>query len=73
MRRGALGRPCGRLPDRGDGLCSQPNLSRLGNGPTVKDVIRNTFAYDISACYAAGTEAKGCALTKNKKTGSAAL
>jgi hypothetical protein len=35
---------CGRLPDSGVDLCSQPTLSRLENGPTLKDVIRITYA-----------------------------
>ena len=35
---------CGRLPDTGRDLCSQPTLSRLENAPGVKDVIRLTYA-----------------------------
>src|ERR1700740_2596779 len=35
---------CGRLPDSGRDLCSQPTLSRLENGPGLKDVIRLTYA-----------------------------
>jgi hypothetical protein len=35
---------CGRLPDTGDDLCSQPTLSRLENAPRLKDVIRLTYA-----------------------------
>ena len=35
---------CGRLPDSGDDLCSQPTLSRLENAPRLKDVIRLTYA-----------------------------
>ncbi len=33
---------CGRLPDTGRDLCSQPTLSRLENAPRIKDVIRLT-------------------------------
>ena len=35
---------CGRLPDSGRDLCSQPTLSRLENAPRLKDVIRLTYA-----------------------------
>ena len=35
---------CGRLPDSGHDLCSQPTISRLENAPCLKDVVRLTFA-----------------------------
>ena len=35
---------CGRLPETGDDLCSQPTLSRLENAPGPRDVIRLTYA-----------------------------
>jgi DDE family transposase len=35
---------CGRLPDSGRDLCSQPTVSRLENAPGLKDVIRLTSA-----------------------------
>jgi hypothetical protein len=35
---------CGRLPDTGRDLCSQPTLSRLENAPGLKDVIRLSYA-----------------------------
>jgi hypothetical protein len=35
---------CGRLPDTGRDLCSQPTLSRLENAPGLRDVIRLTYA-----------------------------
>src|SRR5271157_3371800 len=35
---------CGRLPESGRDLCSQPTLSRLENAPGLKDVIRLTYA-----------------------------
>lgn len=35
---------CGRLPDSGADLCSQPTLSRLENAPCLKDAIRLTYA-----------------------------
>ena len=31
---------CGRLPDTGTPLCSQPTLSRLENSPGLRDVLR---------------------------------
>jgi Transposase DDE domain group 1 len=33
---------CGRLPDSGDDLCSQPTVSRWGNAPTLREVVRMT-------------------------------
>ena len=35
---------CGRPPDTGVDLCSQPTLSRLENAPRLRDVIRLTYA-----------------------------
>jgi hypothetical protein len=35
---------CGRLPETGRDLCSQPTLSRLENAPRLKDVIRLSYA-----------------------------
>ena len=35
---------CGRLPDSGADLCSQPTVSRLENAPGLRDVIRMTYA-----------------------------
>jgi hypothetical protein len=35
---------CGRLPDSGDDLCSQPTVSRWENAPTLREVIRMTYA-----------------------------
>ena len=31
---------CGRLPETGLDLCSQPTVSRLENAPSLKDLIR---------------------------------
>jgi hypothetical protein len=36
--------PCGRLPDSGADLASQPTLSRLENAATLRDAIRLTYA-----------------------------
>jgi hypothetical protein len=35
---------CGRLPDSGIDLCSQPTVSRWENAPTLREVIRMTYA-----------------------------
>jgi hypothetical protein len=35
---------CGRLPESGRDLCSQPTLSRMENAPSLKDAIRLTYA-----------------------------
>ena len=35
---------CGRLPESGMDLASQPTLSRLENAPTARDAIRLTYA-----------------------------
>jgi hypothetical protein len=35
---------CGRLPDSGRDLCSQPTISRLENAPGLRDTIRLTYA-----------------------------
>lgn len=45
---------CGRLPDSGADLCSQPTVSRWENAPTLREVVRMTYAMvDVScASYA---------------------
>jgi hypothetical protein len=35
---------CGRLPDTGRDLCSQPTISRWENAPTLREVVRMTYA-----------------------------
>ena len=35
---------CGRLPESGGDLCSQPTLSRMENAPLLKDAIHLTYA-----------------------------
>jgi hypothetical protein len=35
---------CGRLPDSGADLCSQPTVSRWENAPTLREVIKLTYA-----------------------------
>ena len=35
---------CGRLPDSGADLCSQPTVSRVENAPTLREIIRLTYA-----------------------------
>jgi hypothetical protein len=35
---------CGRLPDNGADLCSQPTISRWENAPTLREIVRLTYA-----------------------------
>jgi hypothetical protein len=35
---------CGRLPDSGADLCSQPTVSRSENAPSLREVMRMTYA-----------------------------
>ncbi len=41
---------CGRLPDSGRDLCSQPTVSRWENAPTLREVIRLTYATVDTYC-----------------------
>ena len=41
---------CGRLPDTGDDLCSQPTMSRWENEPILREVIRMTYAMIDAYC-----------------------
>src|SRR6185437_505446 len=41
---------CGRLPDSGTDLCSQPTVSRWENAPSLRDVIRMTYALIDTYC-----------------------
>jgi hypothetical protein len=41
---------CGRLPDSGGDLCSQPTISRLENAPDLKTVIGLTYAMVDAWC-----------------------
>ena len=40
----ALKLACGRLPDSGGDLCSQPTMSRWENAPNLREVVRLTYA-----------------------------
>ena len=52
---------CGRLPDSGAELCSQPTVSRWENAPTLREVIRMSYAMvDI---YCASYARPPCAVT----------
>ena len=42
---------CGRLPDTGDDLCSQPTVSRWENAPTLREVFRMTGAMVDIYCH----------------------
>jgi hypothetical protein len=50
---------CGRLPDSGGDLCSQPTISRWENAPDLKTIIRLTYALVDAWCdsYAVEPEA----------------
>lgn len=41
---------CGRLPDSGRDLCSQPTVSRRENAPTLRKVIRLTYVLVDTYC-----------------------
>jgi hypothetical protein len=41
---------CGRLPDSGDDLCSQPTMSRWENAPSLREVVRMTYAMIDAYC-----------------------
>jgi hypothetical protein len=41
---------CGRLPDSGGDLCSQPTISRWENAPDLKTIIRLTYAMVDAWC-----------------------
>ena len=42
---------CGRLPDSGDDLCSQPTVSRWENAPSLREVVRMTYAMIDLYCH----------------------
>src|SRR3954447_10434462 len=41
---------CGRLPDSGGDLCSQPTMSRWENAPNLREVVRMTYALIDTYC-----------------------
>jgi hypothetical protein len=41
---------CGRLPDSDTDLCSQPTVSRWENAPTLREVVRMTYAMIDTYC-----------------------
>ena len=41
---------CGRLPDTGRDLCSQPTMSRWENAPSLREVIRLSYAMVDTYC-----------------------
>lgn len=52
---------CGRLPDSGTDLCSQPTVSRCENAPDLRAVIRMTYA--MVDLYCASYPQPPCAVT----------
>ena len=50
---------CGRLPDTGNDLCSQPTISRWENTPTLREIVKlSGVLFDLyCASYAAPPQA----------------
>ena len=46
---------CGRLPEHGIDLCSQPTLSRWENAPDIRSLIRLTYALVDQYCASFGS------------------
>ena len=53
---------CGRLPDTGKDLCSQPTISRWENAPTLREIIRLTYALVDIWCRSHPTPPKSVVL-----------
>jgi len=53
---------CGRLPDSGGDLCSQPTVSRWENAPDLKTVIRLTYALVDAWCASYATQPEAVTL-----------
>jgi hypothetical protein len=49
---------CGRLPDCGTDLCSQPTVSRWENAPTLHEVVRMTYAMIDTYCATSGRRSR---------------
>jgi DDE family transposase len=41
---------CGRQPDSGVDLCSPPTMSRRENAPSLREVVRKTYAMIDAYC-----------------------
>jgi len=50
---------CGRLPDSGGELCSQPTISHWENAPDLKTIIRLTYALVGAWCASYAREPEG--------------
>jgi len=53
---------CGRLPDSGGDLCSQPTVSRWENAPDLKTIIRLTYAMVDAWCASYAHEPRAVTL-----------
>jgi hypothetical protein len=53
---------CGRLPDSGGDLCSQPTVSRWENAPDLKTIIRLTYAMVDAWCASYADEPEAVTL-----------
>src|ERR1700712_2624616 len=54
---------CNRLPDSGGDPCSQPTVSRWENAPTLREVVRMTYA--MADLYCASYARPPAAVTSN--------
>ncbi len=50
---------CGRLPDSGHDLCSQPAVSRWENAPTLHEVVRLSYAMVDTYCTRSASQNGG--------------
>ena len=60
---------CGRLPDTGTDLCSQPTVSRWENAPSLRDLIR--LMRVMVDLYCASYPAPPAAVTLDPREGAA--
>ena len=65
---------CGRLPDTGRDLCSQPTISRWENAPTLREIIGLTYALVDIWCrgllsWTSTTRLMLCTATSNWRNG----
>jgi hypothetical protein len=61
LRRDVAFEACGRLPVTGKNLCSQPTISRWENAPSLREIIRLTYALVDIWCrsYQKATQGRG--------------
>jgi hypothetical protein len=69
----ALKLACGRLPDTGRDLCSQPTVSRWENAPSLRDLIRLMGVMVDLYCASYPKPPDAVTLDTNRATGSRSL